>query len=101
MANQIFIHPDPFVKWNFKARTTAKKNEKIALANAFLGFYLQGYQKALRKLNVRLRFNVDVQVVPNGNRGFTFIARVRRKPLVAGDPETGKDPARPTPPPPL
>ena len=103
-SNQVSIAPVPFVKWDFTASTTAQKNEKIERARSFLEFYLKGHEEGLRKNKptVNLRFRVVDGVKPRRGKGrFTYTPTVKRKPVAVGGPESGVDPAKPSPPPPL
>jgi len=99
------ITPNPFVQWKFKALTRAEKKDKIARAHASLALYLKGYEDSLRFVPginpKRLHYTIKDKVISHGNDRFTYAPVVKRKPINIGQPEAGKDPQRPTPPPPL
>jgi len=91
------------VKWRFKASTRAEKKEKTDRARAILAAFLKGYQEALALVPGLKKRNYRIvnKVIPNRNGWFTYSPTVKRKPVTAGQPEAGKDPQRPTPPPSL
>ena len=97
------ISPSPFVKWRFKANTATEKKEKITRARTILTAFLKGYQEALALVPGLKKRNYRIvnKVIPNRNGWFTYSPTVKRKPVTAGQPEAGKDPQRPTPPPSL
>ena len=97
------IRPKPFVTWKFKASTPAEKKEKIDRARAILAAFLKGYQEALLLVPgiKKRRYLIVNKVISHGNGRFTYVPTVKRKPVNVGQPEAGKDPQRPTPPPSL
>lgn len=98
---KFFIAPNPYVKWKFDASTATQKNAKKKQATKFLRFYLDGVEETLSKFDIDLHFNIESKIVPNGRNKFIFEAKVWRRPVIVGSPESGKDPKKPSPPPPL